>query len=110
MINFIISNWYSILAVIIFVGGCIFLYQRGCKTQINKMLLFLVTEAEKKFGDGTGELKFSAVSTWLYEKLPPISKVFLTSKQIDAAIEDAVTRMKEYFEKNSKAANTIFSE
>ncbi len=52
--------------------------------------------AEKEFGAGTGILKYSAVSTWLYDKLPNLAKILLTKKQIDEIIEFAVDKMKEY--------------
>lgn len=69
-----------------------------------KVLFYLVTKAEKQLGGGTGELKFAAVTTWLYERFPLALKFFFTPKQVDELIELAVQKMKEYLEKNSKAA------
>ena len=67
------------------------------------MLFYLIIEAEKAFGGGTGQLKYAAVVTWLYERLPTIIKILFTEKQIDGMLEDAVTKMKKYLESNMDA-------
>ena len=67
------------------------------------MLFYLVCKAEELYGSGTGELKYAAVVTWIYEQLPPIMKLLFTTKQIDAYIEAAVLQMKEYLSKNNQA-------
>lgn len=103
MNNFILLHWDSVITVIIFIVAILFLIKRGATKQVNAMLFYLVTEAEKEFGGGTGTLKYSAVTTWLYERLPAILKILFTEKQIDRMIENAVVDMKKYLEKNSKA-------
>ena len=67
------------------------------------MLFYLVTQAEAEFGSGTGDWKYAAVTTWLYERMPAILKFFFTAKQIDTMIEAAVDQMKEYLQKNASA-------
>lgn len=103
MINFIIANWDSVLVVVLFILFLLVLIKNGATTQVNEILFYLVTEAEKEFGGGTGVLKYAAVTTWLYERLPSIIKILFTSKQIDILIEDAVERMKEYLKANKDA-------
>lgn len=110
MTNFIVSNWDSILFVLVAIAALIILYRRGAKKEVFEILFYLVTTAEEEFGSGTGELKFAAVTTWIYERLPAITKLLFTSKQIDNMIEDAVQRMKEYLESNSKAKILIMGE
>ena len=61
-----------------------------------------MTQAEANTS-GTGELKYAAVTTWLYERIPAIVKFFFTAKQIDQLIEAAVDQMKEYLKKNVSA-------
>lgn len=91
------------IAVLAVVAGY-FAIRYGYKEQVMKVLFYLVTKAEKQLGGGTGELKFAAVTTWLYERFPLALRFFFTTKQVDELIELAVQKMKEYLEKNSKAA------
>lgn len=99
----LIENWDSVLVVLLFVIALIFMLRKGAKKQVNEMLFYLVTEAEKQFGGGTGQLKYAAVVAWLYERLPTIVRFIFTEKQVDLMIEDAVQRMKEYLESNMMA-------
>ncbi len=107
MFDFIIANWDSILVVILFVLFLLVLIRRGATKQVKQILFYLVTEAEAKFGNGTGQLKYAAVVAWLYEKLPTIIKILFTEKQIDTLIEEAVKKMKEYLNQNEKAKMLI---
>lgn len=103
MINFILANWDSVLVVILFILFLLVLIKKGATTQVNEILFYLVIEAEAQFGGGTGVLKYAAVTTWLYERLPSIVKILFTSKQIDLLIENAVIRMKKYLDTNDNA-------
>ena len=95
MFEFIIKYWDSVLVVVLFILFLLVL--------IKKILFYLVIKAEKEFGGGTGALKYAAVTTWLYERLPTIIRILFTEKQIDKLIEDAVGRMKTYFDTNYNA-------
>ena len=90
----------DIVLSVIFVAaaavGIILLFRSGCVRQAKSILLYLVTQAEEKFGAGTGEIKFSAVADALYEKLPSAAKFFLSEKTIASLIESAVSKMREY--------------
>ncbi len=86
----------SVLFVAALVAGIVLLYRSGCVRQAKSILLYLVTQAEKKFGGGTGEVKFSAVADALYDKLPSAAKFLISEKTIASLIEGAVTKMKEY--------------
>lgn len=101
--DIIMNNWDSVLVVILFIIGILFMIKKGATKQVNEILFFLATKAEREFGNGTGLLKYAAVTTWLYEKLPSIIKILFTSKQIDQMIEKAVKDMKDYLDTNSKA-------
>lgn len=103
IMQFIMAYWDSVLAVIAFLTLCVLLIRRGAAHYVKRMLFYLVTEAERKLGSGTGQLKYAAVTTWLYEKTPAIVKFFFTAKQIDILIEAAVQEMKEYLNSNTKA-------
>lgn len=103
MINFLAAYWDSLLFIVIAVIGLIVLVKRGYSYYAKQILFYLVTKAEAEFGGGTGQLKYAAVTTWLYEKLPAIAKFILTPKTIDVLIEEAVQQMKKYLTSNEQA-------
>jgi hypothetical protein len=103
MDNFIIANWDSVLLVALVVAGLIVMARAGYVKQVRHILFYLVSEAEAQFGGGTGTLKYAAVATWLFERLPAIAKMILTPKTIDELIEEAVEQMKIYLRANEKA-------
>ena len=105
--QFLLAEWQSILTGVLFVVACIVLIKRGYGYYVSEMLFYLVSEAETRFGAGTGELKYAAVTTWIYEKLPTLAKILFTRKQIDKLIEQAVDRLKKYLEENKAAENLI---
>ena len=95
MIDFIVAHWTSILVVLVFIALIVFLALRGKKQIIYKMLYALVTEAEKKYGSGTGALKFAEVMTQIYAKLPAIVRIFITYDTLSGWIEKALAEAKE---------------
>lgn len=101
------SNIIFLIALVAVIVMCILLLKTKYKKQASEVLLYLVTQAEQQFGGGTGELKFSAVASWLYNQLPSMAKVILSEKTISNLIEDAVTYMKKYLEENKSAAELI---
>jgi hypothetical protein len=107
IINFLTTYWLDIVFVVVILAAFIIAYRAGLKRQVKQILLNLVIEAEERYGGKTGELKFSAVATWIYEILPPVAKLFLTAKTISELIENAVTYMKKYLSENESAANII---
>ncbi|WP_027399235.1 hypothetical protein [Anaerovorax odorimutans] len=108
--NFIqYDNFIIILTILIAIVCCILLLENKYKSQASKILLYLVTLAEQKFGSGTGDLKYSAVSSWLYEKLPNTAKLLLSASVINNLIETAVLEMKVYLESNTKAKAIVES-
>ena len=101
--NLIMSNWDSVLVVLLFIIALIFMLRKGYSREVNEILFSLVSKAEKELGGGTGQLKYAQVVEWLYEKLPFVLRIVFTSKEIDLMIEGAVQRMKKYLAKNMDA-------
>ena len=66
-------------------------------------------KAEADYESGTRTLKYAAVTTWLYEKLPTLAKWVLTSKDLDNLIAAAVTEVKEYLADKESTEKTITS-
>lgn len=94
-----------ILAVVVVV--CVPLLQTKYKAYAAQVLFYLVTQAEREFGGGTGQLKYAAVFTWLYEQLPTVAKFVLPKRTVEALIEAAVAKMKEYLASNSMASELV---
>lgn len=96
MIQFIQNNLAVIIIAAVAIIGAIVLARFGYKKEAKAILLFLVASAERKWGSGTGEIKFSSIVASLYEKLPAFARVLLGQKTVTVLIEEAVTKLKDY--------------
>ena len=94
MKEFFMSNWASLLVILVFVTTLVILAIRGKKDIVAKILYALVTEAEKIYGGGTGSVKFAYVVEKAYSYLPAILKVFITYERLKTIIEDALAAAK----------------
>ena len=94
MKEFFMSNWASLLVILVFVATLVILAIRGKKDIVAKILYALVTEAEKIYGGGTGSVKFAYVVEKAYSYLPAILKVFITYERLKQMIEDALAAAK----------------
>jgi hypothetical protein len=63
---------------------------------VRKIILTLVIQAEKQLGSGTGELKYAMVVERLYRIFPTTVRWFLSEKELDRMIEEAVVYLKGY--------------
>ena len=105
--QFLTANWDSVLVVIGFIVILVVLIKRG-ETKILKQILFnLVTQAEKQFGSGTGELKFAAVADWIYQRIPAILKILFTEKDIARMIEAVLEEAKKAWGTNKNIKTYI---
>ncbi len=102
-LEFLGMHWSSILVVAAVIVVCIVLIKKGYSKYVKEIVFYLVCEAESVYGNGTGELKYAAVTSWLYDKLPAIVKVFFSAKEIDSMIEAAVEEMKQWLSSNEEA-------
>ncbi|QUH18922.1 hypothetical protein [Alkaliphilus sp. B6464] len=94
--TYIMTNLIDIICTTIVISIGLLLYKRGKEDFLRKLVLALVTEAEKQLGSGTGELKYVMVVERIYEVIPGILKLLYSEKQIDEMIEDAVDYLKRY--------------
>lgn len=109
ILNFLIENWSSALVVVVLIALFVYLYIRGEKKVIYKILLFLITEAEKTYGSGTGELKLASVITKLYDKLPTIIKIVITGAQLIKWVEEALLLAKQTWAENAAIESYVKS-
>ena len=107
MLEFIITNWVSLIIVLALFAIILILLKLGYTPIVKEMLFYLVVKAEQELGSGVGELKYASVVTWIYERLPPIAKLVISPKYIDKLIEEAVLRMKKYLSENENATALI---
>ena len=106
LLNFILQNWDSILGALAIIIVAVLAVVKQEKAVIFKMLSALVTEAEKQYGSGTGELKLSSVIAQIYEKAPAAVKVIPVST-LQSWVEEALEMAKEKWAKNSNVATYI---
>lgn len=100
MLNFIKLNLGSILVVLLFIIGLLFIYRKNKKEFVRQVVLSLVVQAEKALGSGTGELKYAMVVENVYKVLPYILTLLISKKELDNMIESSVQYLKEYLKKD----------
>lgn len=96
--EFIVNNWYIILAVAAILGVAVVAVIRYFKlpseaqlAKVREWLLWAVTEAEKELGGGTGRLKLRQVYDLFVTRFPWLAKVVpfeLFSDMVDDALEE----------------------
>ena len=96
--NFIIENWYIILALAAVLGVAVWYVYRYFNlpseaqlAKVREWLLWAVTEAEKELGGGTGKLKLRQVYDLFVTRFPWLARIVpfdLFSSMVDDALED----------------------
>lgn len=108
--EYIINNWYYILAIIVAIGTIGFsAYKIFGFEVIKKWLLYAVIMAEKELGEKTGELKILYVYNLFTTKFPVISK-FVSFTTFSAWIDDALILMKILLESNKAIAKVVIED
>ncbi len=102
MIEFIKTYYVEIIAAALFIGAVVLMSYKGYKNQAKAIVLSLVAAAERKWGGGTGDIKYSEVASALYGKLPSFAKIVLNKATISKIIEDAVSKLKEHLSDETK--------
>lgn len=110
IVNFLLMNWDSALVILAVITVLIVLHFRGEKKIFNYILYTLVTEAERQYGSGTGELKKAAVISWAYGKLPAILKIIVTESRLAQWIEAALTFAKAKWAENAAISDYVKQE
>lgn len=106
-VNFIIDNWLLIVTVIAASISVVYSIFKGNKSVVMRMLVGLVTEAEKEYGGGTGALKLASVINAIYPKLPAVIKAFISEKTLIKWIEIALNVAKKQWEESIAATEYI---
>lgn len=94
MAEFFSEYWYAIALALSVVAMTICLTVRGETETVKEILFKLVTEAERLYGSGTGDLKRAAVIEWIYPKMPALLRTLLTAERLGELVEEALTLAK----------------
>ena len=94
MKEFLIENLANILTVIVFTAALVILFLRGKRGIVSEILFHLVTEAEKIYGSGKGQVKLAYVTERAYNSLPSVIRAFLTCDRLKELIENALAKAK----------------
>ncbi len=110
MIDFLLSNWDSVLVVVVLVAVLVFLSYKGKRGLVDEIIYRVVTELEREYASGTGNLKLAAAIETIYPKLPAVIRVFTTTERLKTWIEKGLSEAKEKWAKNSALTNYINEE
>ena len=88
-----------VITVVMIAGG---IYVMGFKN----WLVWAVTEAEKTFGSGTGQLKLRYAYELAIKRFPTIAK-FIPFSLFAKLVDEALVTMRKMIENNGKIANVI---
>lgn len=87
--NWILNNLETVIFLILVTVGLVsFLLKKG---NIQKLLVYICLEAEKRFGSKTGQIKLRFVYDWFMGKFPFMSALISFeefSKMVDKALEE----------------------
>lgn len=105
--EFIVNNWYIIVALIVCLCGAAYAVYRFVQlpndAQIAKVkawLLWAVTEAERELGGGTGKLKLRQVYDLFVQRFPWLVRV-VSFDLFATWVDDALDEMRAMLEKNA---------
>ena len=114
--NWILNNWYILLAVTAILGAAGFAAYRFLwlprETQLAKVrewLLWAVTRAEKELGGGTGKLKLRQVYDAFLTKFPWLAPV-IPFEQFSGLVDDALEEMRKLLEDNKAVQQLVTGE
>jgi hypothetical protein len=107
ILKFLLLNWDSVFIVAAVIALVVLLIVKKQYAILDKIIFALVTEAEKKYGDGTGAVKLAAVIEWVYPKIPAVIRLFITAEKLTAIIERVLGDAKERWEKNPNISTYI---
>ena len=104
--EFIINNWYiivAVIAVLVVAGVAVYRYfGLPSDTQLAKArewLLWAVTEAEKELGGGTGKLKLRQVYDLFVTRFPWLANT-VSFELFSSLVDDALDEMRDMLDKN----------
>lgn len=113
--EFLIDNWYLIIALIAIVAviiiACVKWLNKPTAEQIaniKEWLLYAVTEAEAALGGGTGQLKLKYVYDMAIERFPWLS--IIPFETFSGWVDEALEEMRKMLENNQAVRQIVEGE
>lgn len=113
MVEFLIAYWWLlIIAVAVFAvaGYAVYIFVKMPSnsqiTKVKEWLLWAVTEAERKLGSGTGQLKLRYVYDMFIVKFPSIAKV-ISFEAFSLMVDEVLEKFRDLLDKNQSLQNYI---
>lgn len=94
MKEFLMLYWVTILVWVIIIAALLVAWYFRKIPLVKQALYSLVCSAEKQWGSGTGELKYAAVISMFYSKMPFPIRMMFPQEVISKWIEQAVVKLK----------------
>lgn len=114
--EFIVNNWYLIMAAIAAlvcaIGALLKFLVLPNSTkieQVKEWLLWAVTQAEIKLGSGTGELKLRFVYDMFVTKFPYLAP-FISFQKFSEMVQEALDKLEELLSSNEKVKKLVEEE
>ena len=111
--DFIIENWYIILAflavIVVAIVVAVRFFGQPTSAQLAKVrewLLWAVTEAEKDLGGGTGKLKLRQVYDLFVTRFPWLAKI-VSFELFSGMVDDALEEMREMLAQNKAVKELV---
>ena len=116
MINFIVENWYMFIIAAIIIAVAIYMVKTFLKmpreeqiTKVQEWLLYAVTQAEKEFGSGTGQLKLRYVYDNFIMRFPGVAKV-ISFEAFSLLVDKALEKFNSILNSNKQLQSYIAGE
>lgn len=111
--NFLVSNWFLLVALVAVLGVSIYAVIRFFKlptaeqtAKVKEWLIYACMEAEKELGEKTGQLKLRMVYDMFLTKFNWLAKV-ITFEQFSKMVDDALVRFKHLLNSNVAVKNIV---
>lgn len=111
--DFLIENWFVIIAVIALGIGIVIAIVKFIKSgnaaqlaNLKEWLLYATIEAEKALGSGTGKLKLRTVYDMFLTKFPWLAKI-ITFERFSELVDDALENMNDLLATNSAVQSYV---
>ena len=104
MMNLILNHLDVVIFLILVILGLIsYLVKKG---NIQKLLLYICIEAERKFGSKTGQIKLRHVYDWFIGKFPFLS-LFISFEEFGKMVDKALEEMEKLIKSNKAIAEYV---
>ena len=98
MMEFLATNWLSILVVFVFIIVSGNLWFKGYKKEVSLLILKMISIAENKYKHGENANKLNYVVNQVHKTLPTIVKFFITEKMLVDWIDKLVAETKDWLQ------------